>query len=696
MSNLSHLIRFDALGIPTPAYTAVSYEDFRLDRYHDSVAQLLFPVVVKGDYQPSSLEEEASEVSPIILSEPSGLFEAIDAIFSTYPSKEDQHVLIQTQILGDYQGEVIAGKNQAWQLHVSVGSSDSPSDTLSFLLPKFGRADYRWSRILSIWKPALSEKHLRIVRPCIAVSAYTQELLVQHTEEDFHGLSIAFIIVGRKVYILQASQLTAEATAGHLLTSASHKEILPPVPTPFMSGMIASCSKYLFGYYQRLDPELPNGSFIELLGGMPWINLSSLLDVMVQWGLPTNLITRSVGSTDVYRVKTRPYRAIRKLPVFLRVLKDQISVVSRAREWTQLTLQKIHQEVSSREPLWNSDPDIAFTNWLTQAQLTYVELVNLMQTLTGAISGPARWLERWGILQQLDQHGLEQGYLQSFRKMISGQVSPDQFLTDYGHRGFYESDLGQRRMREYTPQEWNQVKGIPLAEVPATTPVSLWRRFVLALLDPITSLISSRRILRHESMKMFELLRQEIITESRKLFGETFDFAAYPPDVLTRAIEQHWGPGDWKRVPTQVAIGWDKNLFLSGTFNTQQGTPPFELSSKQPPIGIVSGTVTGQIWKVDEAQLSALANPGFDSTILLTESLDPGWIPFLLQVEGVLSYIGGILSPASVLLRELKIPSITQIPREIILNTGDWVRIDGQTGEIEKISAPIGTIQVGK
>lgn len=698
MSKLSQLITFDALGIPTPPFTAVSYDDFRLDRYQDDVDRLKFPVIVRPDFQPAETSIASLPTLHLVVKDQSSLFDAIDKIFSSYPVQNDQHVIIQTKISPDVTGEIVAGKTHAWELHASLSSQrpQAKESDISLFLPKFSRSDYQWSTIFSIWKPFSDQAYKHLTRPLIALSAYTGELISEQLGQDSCGLTIEFVIEKNKPFILQIRSLQSESEIGHILSSASHKEILPPFPSPFMSGMIASCSKYLFSYYQRLDPGLPNSSFIELMGGMPWINLSSLLDVMVHWGLPTNLITRSVGSTDVYQVKTRPYRAINKLPVFIKVLKDQLSVTTRSREWSKKTLGRIQAEIASRELLWDSDPDIAYTNWLTQVQLTYVELVDLMQTLTGAISGPVRLLEKWGILQNMEEEGEELAYLSAFKKLLSGEIQEDEFIEKHGHRGFYESDIGQRRFSEFTHQEWNRVKSVVPGNSGKKYAAPIWRRAMVSFLDPISALVHSRTTLRDQGMRMFQLLRNEIITQSQKLFGPEFNFAAYQPDTLARGIDQHWGPGEWKNVIHQEISGWDRDLFHSVQSGNKRElhTPNQHVATR--PIGLVSGVVRGQIWKVDFASTSGLKKPAFETTILLSESLDPGWMPFLLQVDGVLSYIGGILSPASAILREIGVPSVTQISRDPKWETGDWVEMNGKTGEVHEISAPIDTIRVEK
>ena len=85
MSKLSQLIQFDALGIPTPPFTAVSYDDFRLDRYQDDADRLQFPVIVRADFQPT--DDSPLPQSPLhqVVTEPAALFDVIDKVFSSYP-----------------------------------------------------------------------------------------------------------------------------------------------------------------------------------------------------------------------------------------------------------------------------------------------------------------------------------------------------------------------------------------------------------------------------------------------------------------------------------------------------------------------------------------------------------------------------------------------------------------------------------
>ena len=142
--------------------------------------------------------------------------------------------------------------------------------------------------------------------------------------------------------------------------------------------------------------------------------------------------------------------------------------------------------------------------------------------------------------------------------------------------------------------------------------------------------------------------------------------------------------------------GWDMDTFLVNRLGKR--TPLRALSNLTAPtlsadqlpqgLGVYPGKVRGQIWQVAEADFTSLQKPPFDTTILLANSLDPGWIPYFAQVEGVASHVGGLLSHASIILRESRIPSITALPAAHVFKTGDWVELDGSSGILRLIPPP--------
>ena len=65
-------------------------------------------------------------------------------------------------------------------------------------------------------------------------------------------------------------------------------------------------------------------------------------------------------------------------------------------------------------------------------------------------------------------------------------------------------------------------------------------------------------------------------------------------------------------------------------------------------------------------------------------SVDAGWLPTFTLVSGVAVEMGGNLSHGSIILRELGLPAVTNaagLSKRI--QTGDRVRLDGNTGVVE-------------
>ncbi len=704
MSKLSQLSVLRALGIPTPAFTSVRYESFRLDTYSEEVGQLRFPVVVRSSYVASSENAEIETLGevatpPVELERhlyagvelsKERLFEAIDSVFASYPNPAQQVVVVQESLRAECKGVLWAYRDHLWKTEPgrTKHNSDAAPDSMIFL-PKFTRADHEWSRIYRLWRPSPAQVPRSQLRALIALSAYAGELLEEFALEAPHGLEIEYGLVKGKAYVLQFKPLTQPQQAEEILSSASHKDILPPQPSVFVSGMIASCRRHLFTYYQNLDATLPSRSFVELLGGMPWINLSALLDVMVHWGLPTGLVTRSVGGVDFYRVRSRPYRMASKPQVFFHLLKEQLGVGSRVKRWVNNTKRSLAEAQAQRRLLWFQDPDIAFTNWLTQLQLIYVEQVALMQALTGAVSVPARLLDRAKVLDKLQ--GIDSGlqYPEAFEGVASGAVSVYEFQQKFGHRGFFESDIGQPRFGEATVEALAKVLVFP-EKKRTIRPRSGWAKLVSRLLDPITSLFANQEGLQDEVMKMFAALRSEITVQTQARFGDAFEFRDYRPEDLAQGFEESWDSKKWESLTYPTPIGWDMDVFLANRLGQRvaigQLLGPSAAERRGSAIGIVSGKVRGQIWVFQPDALGFAVCPDFSSIILLTSSLDMSWAPYFLRVDGVLSYVGGTLSPAATIMRKFGIPSILRVPADLELHTGDWVEMDGNTGRVVKLS----------
>ena len=690
------------MRLPVPTYITVSYQEWQSRRYRERIEALHFPVAVRSTYAAEDGSERslAGHFLTRLNVYPIGLERALEEVFASYPQAEGQEVIIQEMVQPSYSGVLFAYRHGVWKLEYSGGKQqkvvDGQHTPETLLLPQFGRMDIFFSRWLPIWRPyRKGSRQKGLVRPLIQLSSAAGRLLSRYRLSAPHGLDVEFVISRGQLFLLQARPITTPDEAEEVLTSANHKEILPPQPSTLMTSVIESCSQHLFAYYQRLDPSLGNRRFIEVSGHMPWINLSALLETMVQWGLPTALVCESVGAEDVYRVKARPYRYLRKAPVFVRVLRDQFATVGRVRRWVRGSQRYLLTEIEGRRLLWRNHPELAFNNWLTNLQLVYTELVTLMQALTGAMSGPVKLFDRLGVLHRLRERSESTRYLEAYRLLVEGRLSRADFLKEYGHRGFYESDIGQKRFQEYDADDWAALLGPDWAQ--GESSVQLARRQMPRgnlLVRPFVRMIHTREWLRDHAMRYFALLRAEIQDATQARFGADFDFAAYRPEDLQRALEGSLSLDELHALRYPTPQGWQPDTFLRNRLDRQLpvsylsnvDTTASEGSDRG--IGVYPGKLCGQIWRVEQADLSTLQKPAFETTILLTESLDPGWIPYFVQVEGVISRVGGILSHASIILRESQIPSITRYQGIDAFQTGDWVELDARRGTVRALHKP--------
>jgi phosphohistidine swiveling domain-containing protein len=669
----------------------VSYVEFQSGNY--TLGGLHFPVAVRStfDQEDGEAHSFAGHFETRLGVEKDHVDQALDDVFKSYPDASNQQVIVQQMIEPDYSGVLFAYNASIWRLELVEGLGENlvsgKKTPKQLLLPKFDRLDHWVQRVVRIWKTDLTEK---TVETCLMeLSAWAQRL--QKAFGSQHGLDIEFAIAKGRLYILQARPITTPDEAEEVLTSANHKEILPPYPSRLMTDIISRSGADLFQYYKDLDPTLPDRHFIKMAAGMPWINLSALLDIMVHWGLPTQLVCTSVGAEDFYRVGLRPYRSIQKIGVFLKVLQQQWTIRKRINIWLRQTQKKQHWEQRQREALWEGEPVEAFQQWTIAFRKLYVELVTNMQILTGAMSGPVSLLNRLGLLSKVSdaakQKSATTDYLDAFQQLSRGTLSRDAFVEQFGHRGFYESDLGQKRFSEYKQDEWqrllpsfgeHQLPADPERK-PQKTP--WWA----GLFRGAISLIHTRELLRAETMRWFADFRHELIKGVQALQGEGLAPFDYPIDDLNRLLSGETTLVQLKQKEYPEQAGWDMDTFIANALERRLPLPTSHGPQAQVGIGIYPGVVKGQVWRVSAADFEAFDQPPFTNAILVAEALDPGWIPFFTKVDGVVSYVGGLLSHASIILRESQIPSITQLPRHIELQTGDWIEINGLTGKVRKL-----------
>ncbi|MEW5850824.1 MAG: PEP/pyruvate-binding domain-containing protein [Myxococcota bacterium] len=107
-------------------------------------------------------------------------------------------------------------------------------------------------------------------------------------------------------------------------------------------------------------------------------------------------------------------------------------------------------------------------------------------------------------------------------------------------------------------------------------------------------------------------------------------------------------------------------------------------------VGSSPGKATG-VARIIRDPTTARLNPG---EILVAPFTDPSWTPLFLCARAVVVEVGSLLSHASIVARELGIPSVVALPGATErLKDGDVIEVDGQTGVV-RVVQPAGSQQL--
>lgn len=499
---------------------------------------------------------------------------------------------------------------------------------------------------------------------------------------------------GAVCWLVQVRPLTRPVRRAEVLTIANHAEILPPLPSPFMTSLIGRCAPDLFAWYRRIDPTLPAGRpFIHIVGGRPFINLSLLEEMLASWGLPTRLVADGFGGEPAHDEPLRPLLVARRSPTLVRMAAAQAGAVRGARRR------------AAQAAAVGGGGAASFSTAVAQAAEAYTLLVTGMFPLSSALGPPVTLLRRAGTLTaHAGAHRtVTTALADDLAAVRAGTLAPEVFLERFGHRGVYESDIARPRFVDDPP-----------AVAPATAPHAprrgprprngprRWRTWRVAVTAPLwwvtRPALDAREHLRHEAMRGFLTVRRSLLRLARaaeadgRLPSEAHLWQLTVDEAIR--LDDGWRPDPafWTaraaelatlatlRPPTLVRSTDDPADWA----DTVADAPP---ADRVRGLGLTAGTVRGRAWVLHEP---ALALPdGFSpaTTVLVARSVDAGWIPTFGLVAAVAVETGGDLSHGSIVLRELGVPAATNLPGVTrLVTTGDEVELRADSGTLERLT----------
>jgi len=314
------------------------------------------------------------------------------------------------------------------------------------------------------------------------------------------------------------------------------------------------------------------------------------------------------------------------------------------------------------------------------------------------------------------------GPLVGIHRLITGQITEEEYISRYGHRSPYENYLTYPRPYEEADYVKNQIKEYKSLNIDIIATIRQnAERFekkltdVLAPVDPkirdnihkmvddLNRLIVKREMTRSEVTRVIAVYRELYlratalldydldlfyltIDELRDLLDGNEDTLQYIPlrqenmdryhnlPILPKWIKGRFDPFHWSKTTSKTVEVYDAD----GQY--QPVEEPIDLIRGSPGS---AGIVEGYVRKINTPSEGEQIKPG---EILVTTTTNVGWTTIFTRISGVVTDFGATLSHAAIVARELGIPAVVGAGDATSrLETGDFISIDGSKGIVRII-----------
>lgn len=572
-------------------------------------------------------------------------------------------------------------------------------------------------------------------------------------EDELRGpQDIEWGVHGGKVFILQSRPITTlnaydpvnavwnDSRKGHFLWSATNlMEASPNVLTPFTASML----HYLTG---KGGPSLivKNYPLNGIIGGRFYANISVQVSAFMRlfkgdtrrtyremagwWGdVPQEVdipviplmgyewwrdifpgLIKSIGQFKTYR---------QKAPAFLAENRQKCAELK----------EKVQQASSGLEllNLWNGSifPRYrdSFLYIVAAGSDAQVRLEQELRRLVGAEDANALLSNLGGASTRLESLGPMAG----LAEVLSGQITRQEYLDKYGHRGVNEGECAwprpledagwlDRRLEEWkrSPVDVNAM----LARQHAAYEEA-WQRFCVrfpgkarSMQKRLSQAAESARLresVRSEAtrgmvvLRAFALRAGELLGLNNDIFyltiDEVLEALASPVDFAAKKriparqemykrycelppypalICGRFDPFAWAADPHRRSDVYDAGL-------KKQENPSVEKEDGRLVCGFAGalGVVEGTVRRLDSMDDSSHFRQG---EVLVTSMTNIGWTPLFPRAAAIVTDLGAPLSHAAIVARELGIPAVVGCGNATMrLKTGDRVRVNGGEGLVE-------------
>lgn len=348
--------------------------------------------------------------------------------------------------------------------------------------------------------------------------------------------------------------------------------------------------------------------------------------------------------------------------------------------------------------------------------------LDILPEISSELKGLVGSNEASVLLSNLGKENLSSlGPLVGISRVASNNLSKEEYMKEYGHRGPHEAELSiprpieepewlQRQVEHYTCS-LNDIE--KLLERQRKEFEKVWKEFedryplkvdlFKGKIHEASRAARIREAVRSETIRAMGLVRKfcmragEVSKLQQDIFfltiGEICQVLSGKEDSLRYINSRKGKYSQYCQLPKYP-------VFIKGKFDPHQwasnpqrrsdiyddNTQSTSLCSSTVITGFSGsvGRIEGLVRKLEKPEDGQYLNPG---EVLVTSTTNIGWTPVFPKACAIVTDIGAPLSHAAIVARELGVPAVVGCRNAtMVLNTGDRVIVDGGKGTVEIIS----------
>ena len=289
---------------------------------------------------------------------------------------------------------------------------------------------------------------------------------------------------------------------------------------------------------------------------------------------------------------------------------------------------------------------------------------------------------------------------QDLYELAQGNLTTDQWLERYGHRGPEEFDLAAPRWRERPEDLTAMAARLKDGPSPAAMHARRTEEAAAKLAELDRQLSRGKRRMLHEHLDLarrylryredgkhylmlgYELLRDLALEAGRRLeIGDDVFLLTF--DEVAAALETGLAPLNvirqrsiQRRSEAKLVLG---HLITEADLPTLGELPPSPGTDGLAAMPVSAGVSCGPVRIVHSPDKAGDLGKGY---VLVCPSTDPSWTPLFINAAALVLECGGMLSHGAVVAREMGIPAVVCPNATHHFTEGELLTVDGQHGAV--------------